>query len=143
MKSFISQEYGRLIVIHLGKGDLLQESIVGELKKQGVANAVLLSCIGSLRKMTMHVIAGTDDLSTDAFTTIEDAIEVGAMQGMVLNGEPHFHILCSTPGHGQLIGHLEDGCEVQYLAEICLMELKGLDLTRRLDAFNISYIDTL
>ena len=143
MKSFIAQDYGRVIVMHLGKGDLLQESIASELKRLGVANAILLSCIGSLRKLTMHVIASTDDVSTDEFMTIEEPIEIGAMQGIVLNGEPHFHIVCSAPGNRHFTGHLENGCEVQYLAEISLVEIKDMRLTRRLDAFNISYIDTL
>ena len=143
MRSFVSQECGRIIVMHLGKGDLLQESIVQELERQGIKNAVLLSCIGSLRKLTIHIIASTDALSTNEFITIEEPIEIGAMQGLVLNGEPHFHLTCSAPGDRHFTGHLEDGCEVQYLAELALVELKGLELTRRLDEYNISYIDTL
>ena len=143
MKSFIAQEYGRIVVMHLGKGDLLQESIVAELRRLGIPNAILLSCIGSLRKMTMHVIASTENVSTDEFMTIEEPIELGVMQGMVLNGEPHFHLVCSAPGNRQFTGHLENGCEVQYLVEISLVEIKDMHLTRRLDEFNISYIDTL
>ena len=143
MKSFISQEYGRIVVMHLGKGDLLQESISAELKRLGIRNAILLSCIGSLRKLTIHIIASTDELSTDEFMTIEEPIEIGAVQGLVLNGEPHFHIVCSAPGNRQFTGHLENGCEVQYLVELSLIEVKDMNLTRRLDQFSISYIDTL
>ena len=143
MKSFTSQEYGRVVVIHLGKGELLQESISAELQRLGISNAILLSCIGSLRKLTMHVIADTNDLATNEFVTIEEPIEIGAVQGIVLNGEPHFHIVCSAPGNRHFTGHLEDGCEVQYLVEISLVEIKDMRLTRRLDEFNISYIDTL
>ena len=40
-------------------------------------------------------------------------------------------------------GHMEPGCEVQYLAELAILELKDLPLTRKLDEFGISYIDTI
>ena len=143
MKSFIANEYGKIIVIHLGKGELLQESIARELDRLGVKNAILLSCIGSLRKLTLHVIADTNDLATNEFITLEEPIEIGAVQGLVLNGEPHFHIVCSAPGNRHFTGHLEDGCEVQYLAEISLLEVRDMRLTRKLDQFGIGYIDTL
>jgi predicted DNA-binding protein with PD1-like motif len=143
MKSFLSHDYGRIIVIHLGKGELLQESIAEELKRQGIKNAVLLSCIGSLRKLSMHIITTTKDMATNEFLTLEEPIEIGTMQGLVLNGEPHFHIVCSAPGNRNFAGHLENGCEIQYLAEISLLEVKDMALTRKLDAFGIGYIDAL
>ena len=47
MTNFLANEYGRVIVIHLGKGELLLESIQRALEEQGIKNAVLLSAIGS------------------------------------------------------------------------------------------------
>ena len=69
--------------------------------------------------------------------------ELCAMQGLVLNGVPHFHMVCSAPGNESFCGHVEPGCEVQYLMEIALMEVKDMALTRRKDEFNIDYIDKL
>ncbi len=40
-------------------------------------------------------------------------------------------------------GHMEPCCEVQYLAELAILELKGISLTRRQDEYGISYIDTV
>ena len=62
---------------------------------------------------------------------------------LVLNGVPHFHMVCSAPGNESFCGHVEPGCEVQYLMEIALMEVKDMALTRRKDEFNIDYIDKL
>ena len=101
--------------MHLGKGDKVLESIQSEMDRLGVKNAVLLSAIGSMRKLTFHVITETTDKSVDKFITIEDAIEVGAMQGLILDGEPHLHIICSDKDNNKYVGHLENGCEVQYL----------------------------
>ena len=126
--------------MHLGKGDKVLESIKSELDRLGVKDAVLLSAIGSLRKITFHVITETTDKSVDEFITIENAIELGAMQGLILDGEPHLHIICSDKDN-KYVGHLENGCEVQYLLELSFMEVKNLNLMRKKDEFNNAYID--
>ena len=139
MTNFLANEYGRVIVIHLGKGELLLESIQRALEEQGIKNAVLLSAIGSLRKLSMHIIM--DDKATNNFLVVEKPFELCSMQGLVLDGVPHFHMVCSAPGNESFCGHVEPGCEVQYLMEIALMEVRDMDLTRRRDAFGIDYID--
>ncbi|WP_455580644.1 PPC domain-containing DNA-binding protein [Dysosmobacter sp.] len=141
MTNFLANEYGRVIVIHLGKGELLLESIQRALEEQGIKNAVLLSAIGSLRKLSMHIIMDTDDNATNNFLVVEKPFELCSMQGLVLDGVPHFHMVCSAPGNESFCGHVEPGCEVQYLMEIALMEVRDMDLTRRRDAFGIDYID--
>lgn len=140
MKSFISENSGRIVTMHLQKGELLAESIRSEAKRRGINNAVLLCAIGSLRKIVMHMILTTDDLAENRYVTIEKPIELGSMQGLILNGEPHFHFVCSSPEGTEYIGHVEDGCEVQYLIELCFMELPGLEVERKLDEYGISYI---
>ena len=141
MKSFTANEYGRIVVMHLGKGELLQESIVKELDRLGIKNAILLSCIGTLRKLSMHIVMDTKDQATNEYPVIEEPLEIGAVQGLVLNGVPHFHIICSAPGNRHFSGHVEDGCEVLYLAEIALVEVKDMLLARKKDQFGIVYID--
>lgn len=143
MREFIAKEYGRTLVIHLGKGELLLESVQKALEEKNIKNAVLLSAIGSLRKLSMHIIMDTEDNATNHFLVVEKPFELCAMQGLVLNGVPHFHMVCSAPGNESFCGHVEEGCEVQYLMEIALLEIKDMNLTRRKDAFNIDYIDEL
>ena len=94
MRNFIANEYGRTLVIHLGKGELMLESIQKALDEHGIKNAVLLSAIGSLRKLSMHIIMDTDDNATNNFVVVEKPFELCAMQGLVLNGVPHFHMVC-------------------------------------------------
>jgi Predicted DNA-binding protein with PD1-like DNA-binding motif len=128
--------------MHLGKGDKVLECIKTEMDRLGIKDAVLVSGIGSLRKLSFHIITETTDKSVDEYETIENPIEIGAMQGLILNGEPHFHIVCSDSGR-TYVGHLENGCEVQYLLEMSFMEIKNLNLTRKMDEFGISYIDKI
>lgn len=140
MKTFTTNDYGRFFVIHLGKGELLLESIQSEIDRLGIQSGVITSGIGSLRKMTLHIITSTDDTSVNEYITIEAPIEISAIQGVIIDGEPHFHIVCSDP-EKVYTGHLEDGCEVQYLAEISILEVNGLELKRKCDEFGINYID--
>jgi predicted DNA-binding protein with PD1-like motif len=142
MKTFTTTNYGRTIIIHLGKGELILESVKREIDRLGIRNGILLSAIGSLRKATLHVITNTNELSVNRYITIEKPIELGAAQGIIIDGEPHFHLTISEP-ENMYAGHMEPGCEVQYLAELAILELKDLNVTRKLDEFGISYIDTI
>ena len=140
MRSFVGKEFGRIIVINLQKGELFLESIQQEVDKLGIKNAILLSCIGSLRKCVYHIITNTDDISVDEYITLEAPLEVSAMQGLILDGIPHFHLVISDPGKAYT-GHIENGSVVQYLMEIALLEIADLDLERKKGEFGVSYID--
>ena len=143
MRKFECNHLGRVIVFHLSRGELLLETISEELKKSGVKNAILTSGIGSLRKLEMHAIGQTSIKPCDYYISEEKPIELGCMQGLVLDGVPHIHIVCSSPDGKTYVGHLEPGCEVQYLVEVSFLEVVDMDLTRRAGEFGISYIDKL
>ena len=142
MRTYTPNQYGRTVIIHLGKGEKLLESLTEEIKRLHLKNGILLSAIGSLRKASLHVITSTDDWPVNQFITVEKPIELGAAQGLIINGEPHFHLVISEE-NSLYAGHMEPGCEVQYLAEFAILELLDVDLTRKTDTFGISYIDTL
>ena len=142
MRTYTTNQYGRTVIIHLAKGEKLLESLTEEIKRLHLKNGILLSAIGSLRKASLHVITSTDDWPVNQFITVEKPIELGAAQGLIINGEPHFHLVISEE-NSLYAGHMEPGCEVQYLAEFAILELLDVDLTRKTDTFGISYIDTL
>ena len=143
MRTFECKEYGRVIVMHLKKGDLLLESITEGLKERNVKNAILTSGIGSLRKLSMHGIKACTDTPSDYYYTIEAPVELGCLQGIVLDGVPHLHGVCSTPDGKTYVGHLEPGSEIQFLCELSFIEVPDMKLTRRANEFGIGYIDTL
>ncbi len=142
MRTYTTENLGRVVIIHLGKGEQILESVEAEISRLHIKNGILLSAIGSLRKACLHFIANTDDLAVNQFATIERPIELSSVQGLIIDGVPHFHLTISEP-NGMYAGHMEPGCEVQYLAELAILELKDLPLTRKLDEFGISYIDTI
>lgn len=139
-KTYTTDHIGRVIIINLHKGDLLLEGIRDALNKLSVHNAVVVSGIGAMRKIRFHMITTTEDLPTNDYITVENPIELGCLQGLVIGGEPHLHL--SAADHGKAYaGHLEEGTEVQYLSEIVAIELPELHLTRKPDAFGISFIE--
>ncbi len=140
MKSFIANELKRTVIIRLRKGELLLESITHEAEKLGLKNGIVVSGVGALRKLVYHIVRSTDDLPDNGFITINAPIELGSIQGLIIEGVPHLHVSCSSPD-GQYIGHLENGSEVLYLAEICIIEIPDLNLERKTDEFGIKYLD--
>lgn len=139
MISFLGEGTGRVLIINLRRGDLLLESIEEGLAKAGISNAIVTSAIGSLQKAVFHRVTGMEAEPVDEFVTVEKPIELASLQGIVVDGHPHFHMVVSdveTP----YTGHLENGTTVLYLVEITLLELKGADLERVKDENNIAIL---
>ena len=137
MISFCKEGTGRLVVINLERGNLLLESIREELVRLNIRDAVITSAIGSLSKVHLHRVTGYDPEPVDEFITIEKPIELASLQGIVVDGHPHFHMVVSDLEQAYT-GHLEDGTTVLYLVEISLLELKNVDLVRTPDENNIA-----
>ena len=128
-----------MIILNLKRDDLLLESIEQELKKSGVKNALLTSAIGSLQKVVLHRVIGTGREPEDEFITLEKPMELASLQGLVLDGKAHFHMVVSDVEQ-TYTGHLEPGTEILYLGEISLVELKDVSLCREKNEDNIGMI---
>lgn len=141
MRVFTTEKYGRTVIIHLSKGEKVLESVQQAVNDLGIKNGVVISAIGSLRRGAFHVISDLCDDPTNKYYTIDEPLELASAQGLIIDGEPHLHVSLSAFENVAYAGHMENGCEVQYLAELCILELLDVDLTRKLDEFGISYID--
>ena len=128
---------GRVLVINLERGDLLLESIMGELNKLGIKDAIITSAIGSLSKVIIHRVTGFEPKPVDEYVTLEKPMELASIQGIVLDGHPHFHIVVSDLEQ-TYTGHLHEGSTVLYLVEITLVELKNAGLKRVPDELGIA-----
>jgi len=116
------------------------ESIEKGLADAGVRNAVLVSGIGSFSEMTIHIVSALTEEPRDLFITRNDPIELGCMQGIVLDGKPHIHIAAVDPEGHPYVGHLENGCKVLYLAELCFLEIRDMDLVRVPNEFGVGFM---
>lgn len=140
MRTYVGDRYGRHVIMHLGKGELVLESIQSEIERLNIRTGIVTSGIGSARKIVYHRIGNLEKDPLNIFITMEGPTEIGAIQGLVIDGEPHLHITCYGED-GAYAGHLEPGCEVQYLAEVSILELLDADLVRNVDEFGISFIN--
>jgi uncharacterized protein len=139
MKIYAGERLGRIVIINLQRGEKVLESIRSQLKELNIPNAVVLGAIGSLQKAVFHRVTGFDAEPVDEFVTLEKPIELASLQGVVIDGEPHFHMVVSDLDK-TYTGHLEDGTTVVYLSEITLAEIEGLALRRVKDENNIAVL---
>ena len=137
MRHFFGDGFGRTIVLNLERGEKLLESIRDLLAKEGIKNALVLSAIGSLQKAHFHRVTGMEETPVDEFIVLEKPMELASLQGIVVDGEPHFHMVISDLEQ-TYTGHLEKDTTVLYLVEITLAELKGLNLERVKNELNIA-----
>ena len=132
MLTLINQPGMRIITVSLQRGEMLLEGVQKAIAENGIRDAVVLSCIGTLSSMTWHRVTTLDARPREEYPVVRGPLELCAVQGLVAEGVPHFHIVCSDQ-NGTYAGHLEPGCEVLYLAEVVLMELNGTPLRRVTD----------
>lgn len=137
MEYFVTDKIGRIFVLRLDPGDYVLESIYELIKKEGIKDAVVLSGIGTLDECVLHMVTTTDYPPKEYFARWKNKpLELVSIMGIIANGQPHLHAIVSDT-EKTYAGHLEKGCRTLYLAEIVLVELKGLNLTRVPDERNI------
>jgi len=142
MRTFVGSGLGRIVVINLQRGEKVLESVRTQLQELGIENAVILSAIGSLQKAVFHRVTGMDVSPVDEFVTLEQPMELASIQGVVVDGEPHFHMVVSDL-EKTYTGHLEEGTTVVYLCEISLAEITDFDVTRVKDQNNIAVLQKI
>ena len=73
----------------------------------------------------------------DRFYDLEGPIEIGGIQGLIVDGEPHLHITFNNCETGETsTGHIEHGCEVCYLVEVMIEVIKGIPIKKDKDPDN-------
>jgi uncharacterized protein len=117
-------------VLQYDPGDDLLGGVNEFVDLSGVHNGVVVSGIGTLRETALHMVTTTTFPPVETFPTYPDkAIELTSMQGVIASGAAHIHMTVSDDA-GAVGGHLEPGCIVLYLAEVVVLEFRGLELAR-------------
>ena len=78
-----------------------------------------------------------EETPVDEFVTIEKPLEIASLQGVILSGEPHFHMVISDL-ENTYTGHLENDTTVLYLVEVCIVEINGINIKRVKNNLNIA-----
>ena len=138
MESFSTDRLGRVFIVRLDPGDRVLESINELVSREKIRDAVVISAVGTLDERTLHMVTTTDYPPREYFKRFENKpLELVSLTGIIADyGKPHLHAVVSDCERAYA-GHLEEGCRTLYLAEIVILEVEGLDLTRIRDESNI------
>jgi len=139
MTTYSGESFGRILIVNLGRGEKLLESIKEAVRKANIRDGVILSAIGSLQAAHFHRVTSFADSPEDEFVKLERPIELASLQGIIADYEPHFHMVISDQDKAYT-GHLEPDTTVVYLAEITIAEIKGLSLARVKGENNIAVL---
>ena len=125
-----SLSVSRIHILRVDPGEGLFESIQRFLDQTGVRQAVVLGGYGTLAAYHLHWVTHNRIPSETAFGRGYGGIEILAMNGLVVDGQPHIHVALSTPD-GAFGGHLEPGCIAYVLCEVFFAEVGGPVLSRQ------------
>lgn len=139
MKVFTGHQFGRYFIIGLQKDDRILESVQQTVDEYGIKNAIITSGIAATYHMRWHHIGNTEDRPADIIKEQSAPFEIGGISGMVIDGVPHLH--CTFSDHERAWAeHLEEGCCIQYIGEISMIELLDVDLSRIPNEFGVKLL---
>ena len=124
----------QVVTIGFQPGEMMLESLREAIAAQGIRNGAVVSGIGTFKTCRMHYIEHTEFPPKDRIFTLNKPLELLSVNGLIANGEPHLHIAVSCGEDEVYGGHLEEGSEVLYLAEIAILVFNEHKMIRQLDA---------
>lgn len=123
MQTFESNKTSAMMVT-FKRGDLLVEQLTQLLRDEGIETALITSGLGAFDRCNLHVIGGTGLPAAEEFIHLEGPIEVGSIQGTVIGGQPHIHVVVQDVANDRVYaGHLEPDSRVCYRAAVGLVIL--------------------
>ena len=129
MRAITGEGLGRIVILTFEKGEKLLEGIRNKIREMGIKNAVVISGIGTFSNAHIHRVTSFEDKPEEEFIKYSQPIELSSVDGVIANYEPHLHMTFTDLEH-TYSGHLEDDTVILYLAEIVIVELKGIELKR-------------
>jgi uncharacterized protein len=117
----------RIHILRIDPGEDVLLTVRKFLKESELKQAVVMSGYGTLAAYSLHWVEHNHIPTNNLFRKGEGGIEILAMNGLVVNGQPHIHIALSNP-EGGFGGHMEEGCIAYVVCEIFFAEVEGAEL---------------
>lgn len=118
----------QLLTVRLNPGDEIYSALNEAIRREKINNAIILTGVGSVNAFHYHVVSTPEMPPENAFVKGEKAMDIVNINGMVLEGRLHSHIIFSDTKVA-LGGHMEPGCRVLTFAVVVFALLDGVDLT--------------
>ena len=134
MQHWVAGHLGRTLFIRMDNGDDFLESLQKALDAENIRFGVVISGIATFKKCRLHQVLHSDYPPREGFLELEEALEVMNVDGIIAEGQPHLHCTIATKDGKAFGGHIEPGCIVLYLAEVCVVEATEVQMKRVKDA---------
>jgi predicted DNA-binding protein with PD1-like motif len=117
-------------ILRIDPGEDILASVEQFIAEVQLEQAVVLGGYGTMAAYHLHWVIHNRIPTDNLFRKGEGGIEILAMNGLIVNGQPHIHIALATP-EGGFGGHLEPGCIAYVVCEIFFGEVEGATLNRQ------------
>jgi predicted DNA-binding protein with PD1-like motif len=111
-----------LVFVRLNPGDDVLAGLEKAVRDKGITNAVILSGVGSVTGHSYHVVGSSNLPPKNEYIQGEGPADVVNINGFVINGRIHAHIIFSGPG-SSYGGHLEPGVRILTFGAVTLAEV--------------------
>jgi uncharacterized protein len=131
---------GSFSSFRLVPGDDLKAGILFFCRENGLQNASIVTCVGSLKGMRLRLAGATKgkdaQTTTPILETSTEQYEICSLVGTIdSNGSGgHLHVMLGDEQGGTVAGHVLEGCIVFTTAEITLLSLQETAFSRTHDS---------
>ena len=127
---FGSFNFKKIHILRVDPGEDILTSVEKFIADAKLQQAVVLGGYGTMAAYHLHWVMHNRIPTDNLFRKGEGGIEILAMNGLVVESQPHIHVALSNPD-GAFGGHLEPGCIAYVVCEIFFAEVEGATLTRQ------------
>lgn len=127
---FGSLNLGKIHILRVDPGEDILTAVEAFIAESGLRQAIVLGGYGTMAAYHLHWVTHNRIPTDNLFRKGDGGIEILAMSGLVVDGQPHIHVALSNPDGG-FGGHLEPGCTAYVVCEIFFGEVEGVALTRQ------------
>jgi predicted DNA-binding protein with PD1-like motif len=127
---------GKIHILRVDPGEDILASVEKFIAETKLKQALVLGGYGTMAAYHLHWVTHNRIPTDNLFRKGEGGIEILAMSGLVVEGQPHIHITLSNPD-GAFGGHLEPGCIAYVVCEIFFAEVMGSMLSRQRTSVSI------
>ncbi len=120
----------KIHILRVDPGEDILASVEKFIADANLQQAVVLGGYGTMAAYHLHWVMHNRIPTDNLFRKGDGGIEILAMNGLVVEAQPHIHITLSNPD-GAFGGHLEPGCIAYVVCEIFFGEVEGLTLSRQ------------
>lgn len=121
----------RTICVKVESGEDLLGSLQSAVEGNAITNGVIVNGIGSISSYHVHVIETVQIPPGNTFIRQDGPYDLNSVQGFIIEGKVHAHILFSNDRH-TFGGHLEEGTTAHTFCVVTICDtsessLKDLD----------------